>query len=313
MPAARYFRGLTTFDFLGNLLPGTVVLAAVLSSLPDPPTPTTPGGYLLFGVVAFSLGHFVQQFSSVATGDRRSFDWTMDAARQQGRAPEAADAGDTDLETGEIGRDETGREGTLPDEASVVESRDGRLVRLVDRVRRAGVVCFDALFDPLLWWRRSPRGSVLEERIVANLAWKHLLDSYELPPGTDDHSVLFHLMSSELDDVATPSRAVRFQAIRNFHRGMWAATWSALTLWIVVVIVDSLVVRGAWVLGVQYRQASLFELWSPVWHVLATLALGVVGFRRLAAVYEQEFVEYLFTDFVVATREHDVEPSDGSD
>lgn len=274
MPAARYFRGLTTFDLLGNLVPGTVVLAAALASLPNPPTPTRPGGYLLFGVVAFSIGHFVQRYASAATGDRRSFDWTMDAARQQGRSPDADDEGENADESGDPG-----------------SARNPVCEKLSFGA--------SALFDPLVWPVRSPRGTVLEERIIANLAWKHLLDSYDLPPGTDNHSVLFHLVSSELDDVATPSRALRFQAIRNFHRGMWTATWITLALWSVVVSVDALVESGVPVLGAEYQQGLLLDFWSPGWHLVAVLA--VLGFRYLAEVYEEEFIEHLFTDFVVAT------------
>lgn len=106
MPAGKYFRGLTTFDLLGNLLPGTVVLVALLAVFPNPPVPSTPGEYLLAGVFAFSVGHFVQAHASNADGDQRSFDWTWEKARQLARPPEAtASEGDgTDVEADSEGR-----------------------------------------------------------------------------------------------------------------------------------------------------------------------------------------------------------------
>lgn len=311
VPAGRYFRGLTAFDLLGNLVPGTVVLAAVLASLPNPPTPATPGGYLLFGVVAFSLGHFAQRFASVATGDRRSFDWTMDAARQQRRSPEGAAVGGDDGDTGETGRDETGGRDVQPAD-EVPNGLRQTLVGMFCHPRRLGahaaVLLVDAIFDPLVWSLRHPRGTVLEEHIIANRAWKHLHNTYELRPGTESYSVLFHLMSSELDDVAAPSRAVRSQAIRNFHRGMWTATWTALTIWTTVVVVDNFVEPGTWILGIEYHRAVLLNEWTPFWHL--SIVLAVLGFRYLSEVYEEEFIEYLFTDFVVATKEGGV--GDGS-
>ncbi|PSP77168.1 hypothetical protein BRC81_10290 [Halobacteriales archaeon QS_1_68_20] len=59
MPAGRYFRALTVFDLMGNFFPGIVLVTALLVTLSSPPFPSSPGEYLLAGIAALSLGHFV--------------------------------------------------------------------------------------------------------------------------------------------------------------------------------------------------------------------------------------------------------------
>ncbi len=80
MAIGRYFRGLSAYDLLGNLLPGVVGLLAVLGVTNNPPIPQTIGGVALFAAFAFIIGSSIQSHASQAVGEPRSFVRTMQAA-----------------------------------------------------------------------------------------------------------------------------------------------------------------------------------------------------------------------------------------
>lgn len=293
MPAGRYFRGLTSFDLLGNLVPGLVVLTVFLSVFPDPPIPTSAGGYLLFGVAAFSVGHFVQAHSSRATGDHRSFDWTMNAARQLGRPPGADDSediGDTSDESDDPSEDGDDANG----EGDADSESDGWtchkwLTRLTY-----------PLVGPVAWWLYPPRGEELEEVVLANRVWEVLWETYDLAYETEKFGVLFHLMASEIDDVTVQSRALRFQAIRNFHRGMWIAMWWALVVLLGALAPNLWLSPGDDLFGIVYQKPGFLGYWSPFEYAILLTGVFVYGFWSLAESFEEEFIEYLFTDYLVA-------------
>lgn len=130
-----------------------------------------------------------------------------------------------------------------------------------------------------------------------------LQDTYKFAYGTDDYSFLYRLMASEIDDVSTPSRALRFQALRNFHRGMWIATWWALLILFVPDALRHFVESGNDVLGVTYRNPGLLDYWTPTWHVYVALLTASYGFWYMAQSFTEEFIEYLFTDYAMTVKD----------
>lgn len=273
MPVGRYFRGLTAYDLLGNIVPGVIALVAIMGFLPSPHIPDNLGEYGLFTIVAFSLGAIIQAHASKAVGQRESFDKTMDSVE--------------DLPSLQYSEDDTEGDGD--------DDRDTDGKQLAWRILHPfiGPVCG--------WWRPS-RGEQLDDVILANRIWMHLVDTYEIPFSTESYSVLYHVMSSKVDDISAPSRATRIQAIRNFHRGMWITAWYSLTLILLAMIVDSRFSIGGTVplFGVEYTQPAYFDYWTPLWHLAVVAAVGVVIFWLLFESSEEDYVEYLFADYAVA-------------
>lgn len=290
MPVGKYFRGLTTFDLLGNLLPGMMILIAVMGLLPSPPIPNSVGDYALFAVLAFSIGMFVQHHASAATGERRSFEMTMEGVeRLEGLATDIDEESDEEGEGGEDAGDQDNGD-------------DGRLARLGPFLW--GLT--HAFFDPVLWRFRSARGRELDDVILTNRIWEHLVDTHEIPPDTEALHVLYHLMSSRVDDVHAPSRAVRFQALRNFNRGMWVASWYVLLALCSALVLDSFLNPDETIYsGVIYQQPTFFDYWTPIWHLVFVAALAVWGFWALTESFEEDYIEYLFSDYAVAIASDD--------
>jgi hypothetical protein len=286
MPIGRYFQGLTTFDLLGNLLPGTVVILAVYGFLPSLPLPESVGGYGLFALTAFSIGMFVQYHASFATGERRSFRWTIrNAERLENLTKRPGDADGPDRD-------------------------DGRVARAVSLLW--GVT--HAYLDPLISPYRSDRGRRLDDAILTNNIWNHLTETYAIPPNTDAVDVLYHLMSSKIDDVGTPSRAVRFQALRNFNRGMWVASWYLLLTLLCAWTADACWTVGETVYsGVVYTRPAYFDYWTPLWHLVGVALVLVWGFWVLTESFEEDYVEYLFSDYAVAIAGNGTEVTLASD
>lgn len=298
MPAGRYFQGLTTFDLLGNLIPGTVVTTAIIALLPSVHAPGSIPEYFLAGIAAFSFGHFIQKHASSASGDRQTFEQTMDAVRG-GRLEDEKESS----ETGDS--DEVETDGGKRSERE--EKEDGKksvISRAVNLTNNVVSHIFYAATMPVFWWYLSSRGQALDDVILPNRVWKDLLETYDIDRGTDNYSVLFHMISSEVDDVGSPSRAVRFQAIRNFHRGMWIAMWYILCYCVLFFLVDAVftIFGMTAILGVQIKEPYLFRVIDPNWQIIVVLSLLLVGFWYLADNFEEEFIEYLFTDYVVARK-----------
>jgi len=82
MAVGRFFQGLTAFDLLGNVIPGSVALLAALGFAANPILPSTLGGAVLFAGGGFILGAVIQAHASSATAKPRSFNWTIRYAEQ---------------------------------------------------------------------------------------------------------------------------------------------------------------------------------------------------------------------------------------
>lgn len=276
MPVGRYFRGLTAYDLLGNIVPGVIALVATMGFLSSPPIPDNLGEYGLFTVVAFSVGAILQAYASEAVGQRESFDETMDSVEVLSSLQYQEDDSESS-ENGESG--------------DANSDGDGLAWRVLH-----------PFIGPVCGWWRPPRGEKLDDVILANRIWTHLVDTYEIPFSTESYSVLYHVMSSKVDDIRSPSRATRIQAIRNFHRGMWLTSWYLLALIVITIIADACLTVGDAVplFGVDYMKPAYFDYWTPIWHLGVVAAIGVAVFWLLFESTEEDYIEYLFADYAVS-------------
>lgn len=291
MAFGGYFRGLTAYDLLGNLIPGIFTLIAIMGFLSSPPVPTTIGGYGLFVIVAFVIGSLIQAHASRAVGKRNSFDKTMAAVEDLPHLSHRVSGEESDR------NEQTAQNG----------EEDG------DKDRRSSGktwTIFHAFLGPILWWIRPERGEELDDAILVNRIWEHLVDTYEIPYNTESYPVLYHLMSSRIDDIDSPSHATRIQAIRNFHRGMWLTSWYSLLLLVLAPGLQWLSGPG-WVtsLGVTYAGPAYADYWTPVWQLAVVAALLTVVFWLLFESTEEDYIEYLFADYAVAISSSDTERS----
>lgn len=280
MPVGRYIRGLNSYDLLGNLIPGIVALVVTLGVFTTPPVPDSIEEYALFAVIAYLIGNLIQSVASFAVGDRKHFDRTMSDAEMRTKSELA----ETELGSGS---DET------PDERKQLPENNG------DKLRWK-------IIHPYIWplaaWLRPPRGEKLDDAILVNRIWEYLIDTHEIPFRTTSYGVLYHVMSSRVDNIRSPSRAVRMQALRNLNRGMWITSWYASLLLVSALVVDSRLDSGELIsiLGLEYEQPLFFEYWMPVWMLIFVSLVGVLFFWILAESTEEDYIEYLFADYVVA-------------
>lgn len=291
MAVGRYFRGLTAYDLLGNLVPGALTLIFIMGFLPSPPVPTTIGGYGLFAIVAFAAGSIIQAHASKAIGKRENFNKTMAGVEElphlSQKVPDEEDDEDDD-EEGE--RDREGDQNGKNKE----EDQEGNFLKYI-------LTIFHALLGPLLWWLRPARGEKLDDGILVNRIWEHLVDTYEIPYNTESYSVLYHLMCSKVDDISSPSLATRIQAIRNFHRGMWLTSWYGLVLFLISGGLQQAFNPGDEIgLGIFYAEPSYTTYWASAWHLAAISGIGAMIFWLLFESSEEDYIEYLFTDYAVA-------------
>ncbi len=273
----RYFRGLTTYDLLGSLIPGVVVLLGILGFLPTEIPKLQIGGIGIALVSAFILGNFVQGHASKATGQRETFEQTMKAAEKPSQA-ESEDDSDSTTRKGEAG-----------------DTEKRCLQWIADaRPRRLG-----PFVDPLVGWAASPRGEKLDDAVLTGVIKQHLVDTHEIPRRFDDFQVVYHLMFSRVESADGPSRAVRMQALRNFYRGLWIALW-----WFCVLCLISaslIVVNKCWgVPYIRFSSPNFTNVWSPVWQLLPPFLFFTMLSYFMYESQEEDFVEYLFTDYAVA-------------
>lgn len=280
VPVGRYIRGLNSYDLLGNLIPGIVALVVTLGVFTTPPIPDSIEEYALFAVIAYLVGNLIQSVASFAVGDRKHFDRTMSDAETRTKSVLA------ETKVGS-GSDEP------PDEEEQLPENKG------DKLSWK-------LIHPYIWplavWLRPPRGKKLDDAILVNRIWQYLIDTHEIPFRTTSYRVLYHVMSSRVDNIRSPSLAVRMQALRNLNRGMWITSWYASLLLVSVLVVDYRLDSGELIniLGLEYEQPLFFEYWIPVWILVFVSLAGVLFFWILAESTEEDYIEYLFADYVVA-------------
>ena len=311
------------YDVVGVLVPGITLLTGFLLLFAEPPAPSELWEYLLYGIVAFSLGYVVQFWASRAVGEPKTFENTIDDVRNpRDLSGDESVSRDADSETEESAErtdgdaTEAGEEGDTENADDADDSGSER-TPLSNRLNFPGrvkaLLCYlgYAFVGPVLWWYWSPTDPSVGSRLHANQVWKDLWATYNIDRGTDDYEELQQMIQSEVDDVRSPSRAYRFQAIRNFHRGMWISLWIVSTCLLGYVL-------NEWFVGIQISvihaaQPDVPYLLQQEWRFLAVLLLGLSlpVFWHLHVEFRREFVRYLIIDYFVKLKERGgVDPED---
>ncbi|MEZ3145039.1 hypothetical protein [Halobaculum sp. MBLA0143] len=285
----RYFRGLTAYDLLGNLIPGLILLGGIygFSHVSVQDVGVVAIGVSLIG--AFVIGGFIQRHASVATGNRETFDLTIDSTTDLSTENESDDNKENKSDAG----DTTDRSGLQEKVGLLAHRRYSR-----------------ALLDPLVGWAGPPEGRELDDAVLTGSIRQHLVDAHGVSPDFDDFQVLYHLMISKVDSEAAPNRAVRIQALRNFYRGSWIAMWwfsglIALSTLLVFCFEGSefskcFVLLGNSDICWKYNTPNVYQSWAEAWQLLVPAVFATLLANRSYESQAEDFVEYLFTDYAVA-------------
>lgn len=196
MAVGRFFRGLTAYDLLGNLIPGVIVLTALVSSLSGKWIPSTIGEYALFALFAYLLGGVIQLHASNSVGDRENFNQIMRTSGQ--------------LDNLEIIKEKEENEGTTG--ISGCE------------------IILQSVFSPIPIIFNNKTKNVVEENTTYSQIRQHVYNKYNIEPNNSQLSTLYRLVLSEIERKNNRAIAVRMQALRNLYRGVWIAGWYILVL-----------------------------------------------------------------------------------
>lgn len=293
----RYFRGLTAFDLLGNLVPGVVVLVGILGFVHvDIPELGIAGiGFTI--VCAFALGGFIQGHASSVTGERETFKLTIQTAGK----PSSKLQSDSQKSA-----DEDGDENENDDQ----EEAMGRIEWASNGLAEWRPWYTSGFLDPLIGWAAPPRGDELDDVVLTSTIRQHLLDTYEIPKDFADFQVLYHLMFSRVDGPGASGRAVRMQALRNFYRGLWIALWWFSIFVLLAVLLDACFAGPGqsclafWPLDQPgesivwtYNIPNFRATWGQFWQLLPVSWLLLFLSKRRYESQEEDFIEYLFTDY----------------
>jgi len=329
MPIGRVFGDLSVFDLLGNFVPGVLLLGNVLLLLPANRVVQIQSSALLaafvFGVVAFATGHLIQSYAAQAVGTRETFRNSILINQSLGRSDVL------DFDTYPTAHPRLyGLYSVLhPEEPEQWDLNDvlgnhdsvGEIdsTALVDAVLDSETVAGKINHVPARWYRaiveacamvRIKRDRPLSDVTLAGKTWAICRKKYDLDRQYDQYGDLLHLMSSDIEVHANSSRALRFQAIRNFHRGMWITCYFALLTMTTVIIArtfSSQVTMLAGFVNMTVWKPVVVDLWTPIWMICFGYAVLLYLFWELKEDFEEEFVEYLLTDFLAIHSEMDDE------
>lgn len=316
MVSPRVPRVFNLYDIIGVFFPGASLLLGVLILFPNPPAPSAVWEYLFYLIMAFSLGHVTQAYASLAMGELKVFENTMDETRSilENNGEDDIDRDGEDEVDDPDATDNQGRD-DAPGEGDKNPVTDGRFS---SRPWHLFTLYFlYPLLGPFIWWRWSPDDDGVEELLHANRVWKNLQQTYAFDIGTNRYEELQQMISSQVDDPRSPVRSYRFQAVRNFHRGMWVSTWF---IWMFVIVYElgSLIsplggwlYRGLFCFGNADTCSPLLIETYPSLVILAVLLVVLVIFWRLTVYYERIFVRYLITDYFVVLQNQDAGNRDG--
>ncbi|WP_430506466.1 hypothetical protein [Haloparvum sp. PAK95] len=291
MVSARAPRVFNLYDVLGVFFPGTALLVGLLVLIPTPPALDSLVPYLAFIILAFSLGHLLQSYSSICTGDLKIFDETIrnvQSPLSSGEEEANADDKDSDAEADD---EESEGESEESDSEATVED---------DSIKSGGLYLYIlyAILGPLIGFWMSPNGGAIKELRNPNRVWSHLSREYEFDPGSTRFEEMLQVISSRIDDPGSPTRSYRFQAIRNFQRGMWLATWILFAILFVTTLYAWL--GAIFGIGGEHllHQSYLLSKF-PAWIALLVSGCIVNTFWVLTVQYERLFIRFLITDYVV--------------
>ncbi|WP_135823678.1 hypothetical protein [Halorussus ruber] len=319
MPIGRIFGDLSVFDLLGNFVPGILLMGSVIVLLP-PDRVTQIGSsplatVFLLGVVAFALGHLIQSYAARAVGKRETFRNSILINQSLGQS-EVLDferfptAHPWLYAVYSFLHPEEPEEWDLDDYLNNNSSEEDADVSIGEGVLDSETILRKITRVPARWYRavieasamvRIKRDRPLSDVTLAGKTWAICRKKYDLNRKYDQYGDLLHLISSDIESSAESSRALRFQAIRNFHRGMWIACYFSLLLMFTAVIARGFskeITSLAEFVGLTVWKPVVVELWTPLWILCLGYALLLYFFWELKEDFEEEFIEYLLTDFL---------------
>lgn len=113
--------------------------------------------------------------------------------------------------------------------------------------------------------------------------WPLMQQKFNLPDEFNDYGALFRLLMSYIE--TTPAtRALRFQALHSFYRGMWAVWVLIGALAILGFVLDSCGVVSA-------RQESILVL------IIVGCSVGFIIFEERKEKFNKLFIQYAIADF----------------
>lgn len=321
MPIGRVFGDLSVFDLLGNFVPGVILLGSFLLLFPANHVVRVASSPLaavfVLGVIAFALGHLIQSYAALAVGQRETFRNSILLHQSLGRSPildfdenptvhprlytvysylHPNEPEEWDLS------DNLSTEYQSADRGSSVDDQIPSSDPITERSKRAPARFYRAIIEAIAMVRIK-RDRPLSDVTIAGKAWTVCRVKYDLDSTYSEYGDLLHLMSSDIESHTASSRAFRFQALRNFHRGMWIACYFSFILMILAGIGQAfpwIATLFSTVFGIETWQPAVFDFWVPIWMIGLSYALFTYLFWELKEDYEEEFVEYLLTDFLVA-------------
>jgi hypothetical protein len=318
MPVGRIFGDLSVFDLLGNFVPGVVLMASVVLFLPTDRAiqlANSPlAAVLVLGVVSFIAGHLIQSYAAEAVGERETFRNSILTHQTYGNSPilnyeehpsahpilydiyERLYWGDIEHWAASDFYEPDERKESVENEIPQGKLVHERLCGIIARPYRSVV---EAVFLV-----RIKRDYPLDQLTLVVSVWEVCAKKYDLSPNEyDEWGDLLHLMSSDIESNTTNSRAFRFQAMRNFYRGMWITCLFSSALFFGTVLLQHFPGFSNWVfslVGISTWTPFIRDVWEPIWVIgLGFLALQYL-FWELKEKFEDEFVEYLITDFLAA-------------
>lgn len=329
MAIGRIFGDLSVFDLLGNFIPGLIFFISILLILPSSSVSQVNSGGLaiifLIGVIAFVLGHLIQSYASQAVGTRETFRNSILVHQTMGTSsvldfnenptahpqlysiyeclhpdePEKWDLSEILEDSSQ--RDESDSLESVMNSTTVAD----RVYRIPARWYRSAV---EALFMV-----RIKRDRPLSDITLAGKTWAICRKKYDLDRQYDQYGDLLHLISSDIESHSIRSRALRFQAIRNLYRGLWISFYFSFILMLSVLIVQlgSVIFTPLFrLIGISVWEPVLVDLQIPVWLLSIGFLVLMYLFWELKEDFEDEFVEYLLSDFLViySEIEDDEEP-----
>lgn len=330
MAVGRIFGDLSVFDLLGNFIPGLIFLISILLVLPRSSISQIYSGGLVviffLGVIAFVLGHLVQSYASQAVGTRETFRNSILVHQTIGTSS-ALNFNENPTAHPQLYSIYKGLHPDEPEEWDLddllEDSSQGDERHSLESVMDSTTVTDRVCCIPARWYRsavealtmvRIKRDRPLSDVTLSGKAWAICRKKYGLNRQYDQYGDLLHLISSDIESHSIRSRALRFQALRNLYRGLWISFYLSFILMLSIFIaqVFSFVFTPVFsIIGISVWEPAVIDLRIPVWLLAVGFLLLMYLFWELKEDFEDEFVEYLLSDFLVIyseIEEEDEEP-----
>lgn len=317
MVSTRTFRIFNLYDVLGVFFPGTALLVGAYVLLPGIPGPSSLIQYLGIIVSVFAIGHLLQSYSSFPTGDLKIFDATIqevqnpsDLAQERTVDPDSELPDDVDgsIENSDQATNDEAPSSDEDSEQAGENSSDGDDEEDgFDPIKSSSDLYLYLIYPfvgPVVGLFRTPNAGGIEDLRNPSRVWRTLNEDYQFEAGRDRYDEMQQVISSRIDDPASPARSYRFQAIRNFQRGMWLAVWILFSVLVGTTAITKVVQYSLRPMMHPLAESYLFAT-LPLWIIGVAGIVGVLVFWWQTLQYERLFIRFLITDYVVLLNQND--------